>query len=332
MGSRADSGLYASLPLPNDRDCIRLLDIHPGKLGTRIECTLRCVSLDDKPAYDALSYTWGPPSKEIEIIVNGTHAVAVRENLFLALQALRKRRARWSQTTAWIDAICINQKDVVEKGEQIPLMGKIYARAACVNVWLGEAGDVPSFDLRELRSFERLHLRKDHRRLYLGGWRFPLLLQASAIWCALRNYPRIISQALETSGSLWHERAWVVQEYVMASRIQLWVGHHRRPFPVSSHRLMIVDELWRLDKLHDDPSQRSSFAYRLLTMFETLRSVYMHDDRDPRGSLAMKSSDVRLRESKGFDTNRCYEFPGNIPGGSALERFALLHWADEHNR
>ncbi|OAG05795.1 HET-domain-containing protein, partial [Paraphaeosphaeria sporulosa] len=37
----------------------------------------------------------------------------------------------------WIDAICINQDDTLEKGKQVSLMSEIYRKAIQVNVWLG---------------------------------------------------------------------------------------------------------------------------------------------------------------------------------------------------
>lgn len=40
----------------------------------------------------------------------------------------------------WIDAICINQNDDVEKAGQIPLMTRIYSNAQQVCIWLGEGG------------------------------------------------------------------------------------------------------------------------------------------------------------------------------------------------
>jgi len=43
----------------------------------------------------------------------------------------------------WIDAICINQENSLEKGHQIKLMGQIYKNASRVLVWLG-TGDQDS--------------------------------------------------------------------------------------------------------------------------------------------------------------------------------------------
>jgi Heterokaryon incompatibility protein (HET) len=60
-------------------------------------------------------------------------------NLETGLRALRMTdRAR----ALWVDAICINQVDVKEKGEQVRVMWDIYRAADCVLVWLGpEEGD-----------------------------------------------------------------------------------------------------------------------------------------------------------------------------------------------
>jgi hypothetical protein len=37
----------------------------------------------------------------------------------------------------WVDSICINQKDDVEKATQIEMMDQVYARAGQVLIWLG---------------------------------------------------------------------------------------------------------------------------------------------------------------------------------------------------
>ncbi len=37
----------------------------------------------------------------------------------------------------WIDAICINQADTIEKGIQVYQMDQIYINATIVTVWLG---------------------------------------------------------------------------------------------------------------------------------------------------------------------------------------------------
>lgn len=45
----------------------------------------------------------------------------------------------------WIDAVCIDQSNRIEKALQIPLMGQIYSNAELVIVWLGETVQDKSF-------------------------------------------------------------------------------------------------------------------------------------------------------------------------------------------
>jgi hypothetical protein len=66
--------------------------------------------------------------------MNGTVAT-VTSNLrsFLVHGRLDKVR------TIWVDALCIDQKNTIERGSQVQMMGQIYRNASRVLVWLGEA-------------------------------------------------------------------------------------------------------------------------------------------------------------------------------------------------
>ncbi|PMD14887.1 heterokaryon incompatibility, partial [Hyaloscypha hepaticicola] len=79
------------------------------------------------PDYVALSYCWGDPSITHPIIVNDL-PVQVTTNLEAALRALRHQKVE----TVWIDALCINQLDLLEQGLQIMRMGLIYSNASYV--------------------------------------------------------------------------------------------------------------------------------------------------------------------------------------------------------
>ncbi|KAK1241115.1 hypothetical protein MKX08_001089 [Trichoderma sp. CBMAI-0020] len=136
-------------PLDPLQQQIRLLELLPGKPGSRISIKLHTVSLSDNPEYEALSYCWGPPKPSYDIFIHVTNnnynnnnnnnnpdqlaSFPVGRNLRKALDDLRlPSRPR----LVWNDAICINQKDNVEKGHQIQLMHQIYSRAAVVCAWL----------------------------------------------------------------------------------------------------------------------------------------------------------------------------------------------------
>ncbi|EEU35878.1 uncharacterized protein NECHADRAFT_34976 [Fusarium vanettenii 77-13-4] len=114
---------------------IRVLDIHPAAgLDQPIACTIRHVNLDHRPPFEALSYTWGGKENQTSIFLNG-QPFMVMEN---AAAVLRRLRVSGQMRTIWVDAICINQRDKVEKGYQLPLMTRIYQEAQQVCVWLGE--------------------------------------------------------------------------------------------------------------------------------------------------------------------------------------------------
>ena len=64
---------------------IQLLTLLPGKQGSKMCCELREESLDELPAYEALSYVWGSPTLSRLIWVNGK-ILAITRNLEVALE------------------------------------------------------------------------------------------------------------------------------------------------------------------------------------------------------------------------------------------------------
>lgn len=43
--------------------------------------------------------------------------------------------------TLWVNALCINQSDLVERGRQVKRMGGIFGGPSRVMVWIGPAAD-----------------------------------------------------------------------------------------------------------------------------------------------------------------------------------------------
>ena len=85
----------------------------------------------------ALSYTWGDPNTVREILVNG-QPLPITQNLEACLRALRRKQYVKNGWKFWIDAICINQKDIVERAGQVKRMREIYTKAWTPIIWLGE--------------------------------------------------------------------------------------------------------------------------------------------------------------------------------------------------
>lgn len=135
--------------------------------------------------YEALSYAWGSLEKACLISINNCN-LPVTSNLYSALQHLRDPLLK---RTLWIDAICINQKDIDERRLQVQSMVLIYTMASHVIVWLGEA------ETDGKRALEEIH-----RAAYLS------------------KQPTEISQTvqdrvLKLLQRLWFKRIWVCKEF-----------------------------------------------------------------------------------------------------------------------
>ncbi|KAK4205434.1 putative heterokaryon incompatibility protein [Triangularia verruculosa] len=131
-----DEGKFKYDTLDTTNGSIRVLHLLPGRWIEDICCELQAVSLDDDPAYDALSYVWGDPQDTGQITVNNSPFQATK-NL---IAALRRLRSSIYVKVLWVDAICINQQDNDEKARQVGMMARIYKSAADVQVFLGESG------------------------------------------------------------------------------------------------------------------------------------------------------------------------------------------------
>jgi Heterokaryon incompatibility protein (HET) len=88
----------------------------------------------------------------LEIFVeteSGAQLLKVTKNLYEALHHLRdETRPR----VLWIDAICINQRNLPERSSQVRRMADIYSLSKRVVVWLGPEAEDSSLALELLGS------------------------------------------------------------------------------------------------------------------------------------------------------------------------------------
>jgi hypothetical protein len=115
---------YQAVPL-DLKTSTRLLTVHHGSGEGAIKCSLAIVDLETKPRYKALSYCWGSPDNAKQLLLD-EHFVDVRENLWSALWHLRFPH---DDRILWVDALCINQSDFLERNHQVGLMSTIYSKA-----------------------------------------------------------------------------------------------------------------------------------------------------------------------------------------------------------
>jgi len=120
-------------------DSIRLLTLLPGDFDSPIQISIAEVRSKDNHSYEALSYTWatedGDCRRSSQIKCDDTR-IWVTKSCELALRYLRKSD---TNRILWVDAICINQKDLNERGHQVGIMRDVYSKATEVLIWLGEA-------------------------------------------------------------------------------------------------------------------------------------------------------------------------------------------------
>ena len=128
---------YCKLDL--DGKEFRTLLLEAGEGEDRVCCELQHVSLQDypKPQYETISYVWGDPAVRGTIFVHGraTDVPASTERV------LKRFRNPVRDRVLWIDAVCINQADPVERGQQVAMMADIYANTFHGLIWLGEDDD-----------------------------------------------------------------------------------------------------------------------------------------------------------------------------------------------
>jgi hypothetical protein len=169
------------------------------------------------PKYEALSYVWGSKEETDSVFVEMGHTsrlLMVNKNLYEALGALRLRH---ESRTIWIDALSINQKDVVERSAQVARMALIYSRAYRVVVWLGQASSDSELLLEMLDIVASNVEISDDFRYYLPS---PNCTDRTAF--RQRQPVKFSSQQWRALECLldrpWFSRLWVWQEIFLSNR------------------------------------------------------------------------------------------------------------------
>ncbi|KAF7679927.1 hypothetical protein GT037_001578 [Alternaria burnsii] len=205
---------HEQFPLPSDEKSIRVLCIQPGVRGTTIEASLSKIDLNDpkRPPYTALSYTWGDAAIVDYVHVND-EKIGVGANLFHALQDIRSPD---ESIVIWVDAICIDQMDNIEKSHQVSHMDLVYKLCEQVYIWLGSPGDS---DLVRSNPFALVeHFAADKHFYELPGYHKK---QGTDTWKLDTNNADFISIwkgfGLLAESSWWH-RAWTVQEVILPNQ------------------------------------------------------------------------------------------------------------------
>lgn len=187
---------------------IRVLTLAPCEdVNALLQCSIGQQRVDDLiNHYECISYTWGSELRDRDLDCDG-EVLNITANLASALRRFRsKSRAR----TFWADAICINQDDLDEKSQQIPLMARIYRSAKRVRVWLGEGEEDDRQALEYLAALAKI----SGPRTLLGQSEDPIYKPESQL--ALKRIESCVRGLFRLP---WFSRRWIVQELVLNSNV-----------------------------------------------------------------------------------------------------------------
>lgn len=244
-----DSPLYNSLD--PTRQEIRLLIIEPDGDEDTIP-SLKCQLITDsllqaQHPYYAVSYVWGDPTDTEPVYIDG-HECQATINLVAFLRWYRTAVVAgrtWPPHPIWVDALCIDQRSVLERNNQVLMMASIYRAAERTFAWLGPAADDTDFAMRNLVDMS-LIITKHAEQVPSGSdrWSNPLdwLAPDHAHWFrpdydrgdggwahgATRN--RFWRGAAKLLRRPYWTRAWVTQELILSDSIMVLCGTSFAPF------------------------------------------------------------------------------------------------------
>ena len=189
------------------------------------QISLRCLPIEN---FHAVSYCWGSSKKRAPLVIDG-HNVAIPRTAAIAIRNLSKV----SSYPLWIDAVCIDQNNLQEKGQQVTMMKEVYSKAVSVLIWLGHAQRSTA---DAIASIEKIYqqclgvigsIEYLDTHLYRGaGFKYSDAPLPDCDWSALRVF----------YSAPWFRRLWVIQEIGLAKDSTFYVGS----FSIGAEKVVLV--------------------------------------------------------------------------------------------
>ncbi|KAL6352589.1 hypothetical protein LRP88_13055 [Fusarium phalaenopsidis] len=229
---------------------IRILIVQPGQPQDPLKCQLEVARLsldqgskpENPPSYEAISYCWGDPTPCEPCELDGI-AVKIPAS---ASEVIRRFRLPDAPRRIWIDALCINQQDIAERGEQVSLMGAVYSQCTHCLIWLGLDTDntaKTAFDTvdkvytaareadRESKDpmvemLSMLSSTSFTRSVFNASFEQRLKGKRGEPVFYLKDTQQDLFKLLRRP---WFQRKWVFQEAVLAPESTVYCGTETRP-------------------------------------------------------------------------------------------------------
>ncbi|KAH8655773.1 ankyrin repeat-containing domain protein [Xylariales sp. PMI_506] len=291
--SQMEKNSFEYEPLKGQKGAFRLLRLKKG-VGRNIECELVHTTLDKENQYEALSYTWGSTEKADTIDIHGKQ-LHITLNLSVILRDIRSPK---TDRMLWIDAICINQEDKIERGCQVQQMRNIFGSAERVLFYISEPTRITEFLMIVLESFQKeilKNLPNSNLNRNWSDWTFENA-ELVMIWQKVQTKLKKQHYAMEQRQreglehvltQPWFSRIWILQEVANARDALVYCG--RRSVPAS----IFVVSPCLIDIRHVD-NQRYQPILNLMP--GPLKAKMNYHDRDLY-SLLIRFSSARATDS-----------------------------------
>lgn len=241
-------------------ECFRILHLNPGQGADPLYGSLETLLLDKSASYETISYAWGDRSFEHSIEVDGQKLSITQR----ASNALRRARDILAPRALWIDAVCIDQTNVLERGQQVARMQDIFAGSKGNIIYLGPhdtttaAGIGVVAKIMTSISKEMLNRGSARKLFYDNEGRFRGPNRRSPVPSGFDD------AALHGLYSRpWFKRLWVVQEAALSPYNECLCGK----FTVPLYDLLAAAAWYRLKNFTLEDDHLPTFD-KALMMFE----------------------------------------------------------------
>jgi hypothetical protein len=260
---------------------IRLLAIHPGQYGDDLYGSIDYANVNYMPEYTALSYTWADESGDTKLshrLDTPAGFIQITKNCDAAIRRLRHPD---EVKKVWIDAICIDQRNALERGRQVAMMSDIYCKATSVVVYIGEEDSETAIFFDWMNAVPARYLKIPAPWHGDVSSRFPpirwLALWLRETWAFLRSLSltdvqpkeraltipdeKLLDIIVRYSSRRWFTRIWVLQEVALPPL-------HNTTIICGTKTTTSIRALHALSFLPPSSSQNSN---NLLSIFTLLR-------------------------------------------------------------
>ena len=231
------------------RGQIRLLKVHITERGRLCGSFVYNGLNETTSRYNAISYCWGDKTCAGKLWFDGDFYL----NLGTAAKKILRYRAKnFSHEYIWIDTVCIDQDNPVEKSQQVQKMREIYEKAEKVIVWLDYTkyrGWGPQA-ISYVSYVSRMHRKLSSAKSSLGKPSMDVVLKGRILswnlkYGGLNALGRLVCEP-------YFSRTWVIQEVVSATSAYIFCDG----------MLLKWDEFAEAVTLSDKYSFFSRFGYK----------------------------------------------------------------------